>query len=209
MDERLTRANELYERAVFGGDDAALLAADRELDVVDADLSLVRGKVVHARYLARRTEDPTELPLFERAANLYHRAGDERGEAEALFWVATYHQVVHDDHDTAAPVLDRARALATRAGDDLTLSYVLRHIGFVEQAAGRVPAARELFVESTELRRKVGFQAGVAANLVGLACLADDPGAARAHLDEAAAVARECGADAVLGWVAEAGARLG
>jgi hypothetical protein len=209
MDERLTRANELYERAVFGGDDAALVAADRELDAVDADLSLVRGKVVHARFLARRVEDPAELPLFERAAGLYHRAGDERGEAEALFWVATYHQVVRGDHDTAAPVLGRARALATQAGDDLTLSYVLRHLGFVEQAAGRVPAARELFVESTELRRKVGFQAGVAANLVGLAFLADDPGEARAHLDEAAAVARECGADAVLGWVAEAGARLG
>ena len=52
-----------------------------------------------------------ELPLFERAAALYHRAGDERGEAEALFWVATYHQVVRADHDTAAPVLDRARDL--------------------------------------------------------------------------------------------------
>ena len=209
MDDRLTRATELYERAVFGGDDAALGAADRELDHVDADLALVRGKVVHARFLARRVEDPAELPLFERAAGLYQRAGDERGEAEALFWVATYHQVVRGDHDTAAPVLARARDLATRAADDLTLSYVLRHLGFVEQAAGRVPAARELFVESTELRRKVGFQAGVAANLVGLAYLADDPLEARGHLDEAAAVARECGADAVLGWVAEAREKLG
>lgn len=209
MDERLTRADELYERAVFGGDEAALVAADRELDAVDADLSLVRGKVVHARFLARRVEDPVELPLFERAAGLYHRAGDERGEAEALFWVATYHQVVRGDHDTAAPVLGRAQELATQAGADLTLSYVLRHLGFVEQAAGRVPAARDLFVESTELRRKVGFQAGVAANLVGLAFLVDDHGEARAHLDEAAAVARECGADAVLGWVAEARAKLG
>ena len=209
MDERLTRANELYERAVFGGDDAALVAADRELDAVDADLALVRGKVVHARFLARRVEEPAELPLFERAAGLYHRAGDERGEAEALFWVATYHQVVRGDHDTAAPVLCRARDLATRACDDLTLSYVLRHLGFVEQAAGRVPAARELFVESTELRRKIGFLAGVAANLVGLAYLADDPVDARAHLDEAAAAARECGADAVLGWVAEARVNVG
>ncbi|MBB4904993.1 tetratricopeptide repeat protein [Actinophytocola algeriensis] len=209
MDERLIRANELYERAVFGGDDAALVAADRELDAIDADLALARGKVVHARFLARRVEDPAELPLFERAVGLYHRVGDERGEAEALFWVATYHQVVRDDHDTVVPVLGRARALATQAGDDLTLSYILRHLGFVEQAAGRVPAARELFVESTELRRKIGFQAGVAANLVGLAHLADDPGEARAHLDEAVAVARECGADAVLGWVAEARAKLG
>lgn len=209
MDVRLVRANELYERAVFGGDDAALAAADRELDGVEADLALARGKVVHARFLARRVEDPAELPLFEQAAELYRRVGDERGEAEALFWVATFHQVVRGDHDTAAPVLARARELATAASDDLTLSYVLRHLGFAEQAEGRVAAARELFVESTELRRKVGFRAGVAANLVGLAYLADEPAMAREYLDEAAAVAAECGADGVLGWVAEARATLG
>jgi tetratricopeptide (TPR) repeat protein len=209
VDARLIRANELYERAVFRGDGTALVAADRELDGVEADLALARGRVVHARFLARRVEEPAELPLFEQAAELYRRAGDERGEAEALFWVATFHQVVRDDHDTAAPVLERARELAIGAGDDRTLSYVLRHLGFVEQAEGRVPAARALFEESTELRRKIGFHAGVAANLVGLAYLADDPGAALAHLDEAAAVATECGADAVLGWVAEARATLG
>lgn len=208
MDDRLVRADELYERAVFGGDGAALTAADRELDGVEADLALARGRLVHARFLARRVEDPAELPLFERAAALYRHLADERGEAEALFWVATYHQVVHEDHDTAAPVLARARDLAARACDDLTLSYVLRHIGFVERAAGRVPAARDLFLESTELRRKIGFHAGVAANLVGLAHLADDAAEARVHLDEAAALAAECGADAVLGWVAEARAAL-
>lgn len=209
MDVRLLRANELYERAVFRGDDAALVAADRELDGVEADLALARGRVVHARFLARRVEDPAELPLFERAAALHRRAGDERGEAEALFWVGTFHQVVRGDHDTAAPVLRRAQELATSAGDDLTLSYVLRHLGFVEQAEGRVPAARELFTESTELRRKVGFRAGVAANLVGLAYLADEPAAAHAYLDEAAAVATECGADAVFGWIDEARGTLG
>jgi tetratricopeptide repeat protein len=209
VDVRLLRANELYERAVFRGDDAALVGADRELDGVEADLALARGRVMHARFLARRVEDPAELPLFERAAGLYQRVGDGRGEAEALFWVATYHQVIHDDHDTAAPVLRRARELAASAGDDLTLSYVLRHLGFVEKAEGRVPAARELFIESTELRRKVGFHAGVAANLVGLAYLTGEPDAAHAYLDEAAAVATECGADAVLGWVDEARGKLG
>ncbi len=209
MDARLVRANELYERAVFRGDDAALAGADRELDGVEADLALARGRILHGRFLARRVEDPAELPLFEQAAALYRRIGDERGEAEALFWVGTFHQVVRGDHDTAAPVLGRARVLATNSGDDLTLSYVLRHLGFVEQAEGRVPSARELFVESTELRRKVGFHAGVATNLVGLAYLADEPAMAREYLDEAAAVATECGADAVLGWVAEARGTLG
>jgi tetratricopeptide (TPR) repeat protein len=204
VDERLTRAGELYEQAVFGGAGAALADADRELDGVEADLALARGRVAHARFLAERVEDPSELTLFERAAGLYGQLGDARGEGEALFWVGTFHQVVRDDLETAIPALERSRELATRTGDRLTLSYVLRHLGFVEQAAGRVAAARDLMAESTRLRREIGFTAGVAANLVGLAHLSPEPEAARAYLDEAAALATECGAAGVLKWVADA-----
>jgi nucleotide-binding universal stress UspA family protein len=207
MDERLTRSDELYEQAVFGGDTDALAAADRELDGVAADLALARGRVAHARFLERRVEEPAELGLFEQAAGLYRGLGDERGEAEALFWVGTFHQVVRDDHGTALPSLERARELATRADDRLTLSYVLRHLGFVEQSAGRVPAARDLFLESTRLRREIGFHAGVAANLVGLAYVSAELGeqdASREFLDEAAALAAEHGANGVLRWVEDA-----
>ncbi|MGA5306690.1 hypothetical protein [Micromonospora taraxaci] len=58
------------------------------------------------------------------------------------------------------------------AGDELTLSYVLRHLCFGEQAAGRVEAVRELLTESTRLRRELSFTPWVAANLIGLAYLA-------------------------------------
>jgi hypothetical protein len=211
MDERVTLAGELYERAVFGGDRTALAAADRELDGVEADLALARGRVLHARFLECRVEEPRELVLFERAAELHRRLGDERGEAEALFWVATFHQVVRADHDTAVPALERARELAGRAEDSLTLSYVLRHLAFVEQAVGKVAAARELFLESTRLRREVGFHAGVAANLVGLAHLAmddDEPDVARQHLEEATVIAADCGAVGVLRWVEDARTRV-
>ncbi len=207
MDERLTRADELYRRAVFGGDTGAPAEADRELDGVEADLALARGRLVHARFLADRVEDPAELALFERAAGLYRRLGDARGEGEALFWIALVHQVVRGDHETARPLLERARELA--ADDRLTLSYVLRHLAFVAHADGRVPAARELLAESTRLRREAGFHVGVAANLVGLAHLAEDGEEARRHLDEAAAIATEHGADGVLAWVAEARPRSG
>jgi hypothetical protein len=69
----------MYERAVFRGDDAALVAADRELDGVEADLALARGRIVHARFLARRVEDPAELPLFERAAGFVPAGGGRAG----------------------------------------------------------------------------------------------------------------------------------
>ena len=42
-DGRIERAGLLYERAVFGGEAGVLETAGRELDAVEADLSLARG----------------------------------------------------------------------------------------------------------------------------------------------------------------------
>src|SRR4051812_37704499 len=134
----IERARLLYERAVFGGDASALAEADRELDAVQAALALARGRIVHARFLATREEDPSEAALFERAAELYRALGDGRGEGEALFWTGTYLQVVREDFAASAEPLRRAYELAVAAGDDLTRSYAARHLGFAEGAAGRV-----------------------------------------------------------------------
>ncbi|MET8308343.1 tetratricopeptide repeat protein [Micromonospora sp. NPDC005173] len=207
VDARLTRAQERYEQAVFGGDAKHLDEAERDLTALDADAALARGRLLHARFLGSGSEDAAELPLFERAAQLYRELGDARGEGESLFWVGTVHQVIRQDQATADPAFARARELATEAGDELTLSYVLRHLCFGEQAAGRVDAARELLTESTRLRRNLSFTPGVAANLIGLADLAASGGdrdAARQLLDEAAELAAGSGAYGVGQWVEEA-----
>ncbi|MEV4011528.1 hypothetical protein AB0J35_13580 [Nonomuraea angiospora] len=212
MDERLERARELYERAVFGGDVAVLETADRGLDGVEADLALARGQVLHARFLdGQGGPGEEELGLFERAAELYRTVGDVRGEGEALLWVGIFHQVVREDEAPAAAAFERAQELATQAGDKLTLSYVLRHLGIAEHMAGRLPAARERLAESVRLRREIGFMTGVAANLVGLAYIAAAEGRrddAVAVLDEAAEIAEAEGAATVLGWVEEARRQL-
>lgn len=205
--EPFEQARRLYEQAVFNGDDGALPAADLILDAAEAGLSLARGRIVHARFLARRQEDPRELELFERAAALYHQLGDIRGEGESLFWVGTFHQVVRGDDDAAGPPLERAWSLAHSAGDKLTLSYVVRHLGFAEMAAGRLDAARGLLEESVRLRREIGFTPGVAAGLLSLAELAaraGDRDRALALLDEAAAIAAEAGAHGILRWADQA-----
>lgn len=148
-----------------------------------------------------------ELELFERAAELYRQLGDLRGEGEALFWAGTFHQVVRDDTDTALPAFQRALDLATRAGDPLTTSYALRHLGFAAHMAGRLDEARAHFEESTRLRRELGFLPGVAANLIGLAYLAaqqDRRDDAAALLKEAAELAESTDSHGVLRWVAEA-----
>jgi hypothetical protein len=210
-DDRLTRAKERYEQAVFGGDTDALAVADRELDGVEADLALARGRIVHARFLASKREDPGELGLFERAARLYRHLGDVRGEAEALFWVGTFHQVLRDDYASGLPALERSYELAAQAGDRLTLSYAARHLGFAAAEGGDPDTARERLTESVRLRREIGFQPGVAAGLLALADLAsrtgDEQGAWQ-FLDEATAVAEASGAQGILTWIEQARTEL-
>ena len=218
MDERIENARRLYERAVFEGDAAALAKAGRSLDGVEADLALARGRLLHTRFLHQRdegsgqaSEDPAELPLFDRAVRLYQALGNVRGEAEALFWVGCFHQVVRRDNDTAVPLLDRSLELATQAGDKMTMSEALRHLGIAAHAAGRLDEARARLEESTRLRRELGQPAGVAANLIGLGYIAAGQGRrddALAILAEAADLATASGAHRILRSVEEAQAAL-
>jgi tetratricopeptide (TPR) repeat protein len=211
VDERLERARLRYERAVFNGESEGLATAEQELDAVEAEVALARGRLLHARFLAERTEDPRELPLFERAAQLYRALGDVRGEGESLFWIGCFHQVVRDDTESALPALQRSYELATQAGDALTVSYALRHLGFADHAAGRLDAARQRFEESTLIRRELGFLPGVAANLVGLAYIAAGEGRredALALVEEARAIAEASGAHGILPHVEAARAEL-
>jgi tetratricopeptide (TPR) repeat protein len=211
-DRRLEHAREVYERAVFEGDRSAVEAAEDDLDGVEADLALARGRLLHARFLEERQEDPRELTLFERAAELYRDRGDGRGEGEALLWVGIVHQVVRDDSTSALPILEGAYGLADRSGDALTASYAARHVGFALAEAGRSQGAREKLEESVRLRREIGFAPGVAAGLLSLAEFARRDGRsadARKLLGEADAVAEACGAHGVRRWIEEERVALG
>lgn len=212
MGDRLETAAKAYEQTVFGADASGLPAAARELTTLEADLALAQGQNLHAVYLDQRrlemaVEDPRELELFERAAELYRSLGDGRGEGEATFWIGCFQQVVRDDYETAAALFKRSLELATEAGDELTRSYALRHLGFVAHASGRLDEARGMLEESTAVRRELGFTAGVAANLIGLAYIASAQQRGQdcaALLDEADELAAEVGAKAVRDMVDEA-----
>jgi tetratricopeptide (TPR) repeat protein len=207
VDERIEHSAALYERAVFGGDPSALEGADQDLDRVEADLALARGRIMHGHFLTQGREHPQELEMFERAADLFRQAGDVKCEAEALCWVGIYHQVVRNDDEAALPMFERAAELAGQAGDKLILSYALRHQGIAEHLAGRLDEARERLEESIRLRREVGFAAGVAANMVGLAYIAAGQGRrdeAFATLDTATIIAEASGAGGVLRSIEEA-----
>ena len=197
MDELMQQVDELYERAVFNGEYAALPDADRALDTVEARLLLQRGRILHCRFLESRVEPVEELAYFQRAADLFRAVGDDRGEAEAQFWIGCFHQVVRDDNPTAVPFLTKAADLSRQTADQLTLSYALRHLGIAAHMTGDLDEARALLEESTTLRRTLNFTPGVAANLVGLIYLAiaqNRPEDAHALATEATTLATTSGA---------------
>jgi tetratricopeptide (TPR) repeat protein len=203
-EDRIEQARLLYEQAVFGGDAGALDLADQHLDRVEADLALARGRVLHARFLVTRREDPDELTLFERSAGFFQRLEDARGEGEALFWVGTFHQVVRGDGATAHPFFEKSYRLAESVDDKLTLSYAARHLGFGLQAEGRWDEAQAYFEESVRLREQIGFVPGVAAGKLALAELAEETGdhpTARALAAEARRLAEGSAATGILGWI--------
>ncbi|MEU8819240.1 tetratricopeptide repeat protein [Actinoplanes sp. NPDC048796] len=209
-EDRLEQAREAYERAVYGGDPGPLTDAERALDALEADTALARGKIRHARFQSGdgpAAEDPAELPLFERALELYRALNDARGEAEALFWIGCVHQFIRRDNETATPYLE----LAAEAGDKHTRSEALRHLGIAAHAAGRLDEARQYLEESSRLRRETGSLAGVASNMVGLAYIAaaqDRRPDALAILDEAQAIARDHGAHAITRHLEQARSRI-
>ncbi|GAA4897290.1 tetratricopeptide repeat protein [Stackebrandtia albiflava] len=170
--DRLARAKSLYWDAVYGGEPGPLAEADRLLDGVEADLALARGRIVHTRFLRHGIEDPREGELFSRALELYRGMGEVRGEAEALFWLGTWRQLIEGDLPGAEADFARALELASEVDDAGIMAEATRHLGIVAHREGRLEEARQHLEESNRLRRLHGPPAGVAANLVGLIYIA-------------------------------------
>jgi hypothetical protein len=199
--------DDFYDQSGFGGRPEALSAGLTAVRHAQAVVDLVRGKLLHAEYLAaedRPGEVPEELAAFESAAAGFADVGDRRGRGEALLWQGLYHQVVRSDSDTAAPLLESARAAAEGEGDDLTLSYAERHLGFHDWEGGRDTEARRHLERSVELRRGLGWAAGTAAGLLALCefeATHGQPEVAAQHLAEAETLAAGVGAEGVLAWI--------
>jgi tetratricopeptide (TPR) repeat protein len=203
----LEHAERAYQAAMFAGETADAAAALQDLGGSGPEYDLARGKLRHCANIAERRQDTEELACFERAETAFARRGDLRGAGEALFWQGCYRQVLAGDDEIARPLFERALELSQQSGDPLTSSYSLRHLGISRHMAKDLDAAERLLEESTSLRRAIGFEAGVAANLVGLAFIALDRGdrqQAQIRAQEAEQAARECGAHAVAGWARQA-----
>jgi tetratricopeptide (TPR) repeat protein len=203
------RADLLNEQALFTGSAEARDAAARELLRAEARLLQEQGRILHAKFLAEREEDPRELELFERSLELAREADDERLESWGRFWVGIVHQVVRGDHDPSLPHFEAAYEWAKVNGDTLLRSYAIRHLGFAWYEQGRKDEGLKALEESVELRRQESFLPGVAAGLLTLGEIAAEEGRpddARRLLAEAREAADASGAAA---FSSRIGAALG
>ncbi|HJP75584.1 MAG TPA: hypothetical protein VJ914_15040 [Pseudonocardiaceae bacterium] len=203
------RAAHCYDDATFGGRPELVAQGERELDSIEADLALARGKLLHARFLdGRVNRDERELPLFEKAVELYGKVGDRAKLADALFWVGCCHQVVLDDEGTALDYFHASYDLAAELDLDLIRSEAVRHLGFAAIRAGELALAETRFAESLRLREDANAAPGVIASaIIPLAVLADrrgDTDAAERLYAQAHRIAADNGAVGVLDWIEQA-----
>lgn len=209
LEERIRRISPLVRIESHEWSAPAWSDAERLLDATEAEIALARGRLIYEQYLrsgpggypALGANGRPALPHFQRAAELFHRLGNSAGEREALFWIGTLEQVLNRDYSAASLALEEARALAERADDQLLLSCVERHLGFLAFLEGMPAEAENHLGESMRLRRSLRFEPGVAMGLVALAELfleKKDAPRARQLLDEAAEVARASAASGAL-----------
>jgi hypothetical protein len=81
-DGRIQRAETAYERAVFAEDTGGLDDAERDLDAVEAELALARGKILHARFLETRASGASSAERHEREGELFQCAAELSGTRE-------------------------------------------------------------------------------------------------------------------------------
>jgi len=76
---------------------------------------------------------------------------------------------MQNQNEPARKVFDQALKLTQETGDERIRSFVIRHIGYLQETAGQLEAARTSFHESLELRQKNDMKVFVPFALILLA----------------------------------------
>jgi hypothetical protein len=140
---------------------------------------------------ARVAED-----LAARAARLRQTAPDGGRAASATFFAGLIADNLRADPATAQDLFTEALTAAEQAGDALTESEALRHLGYWASQRGDTTRARQQWERSAELRQQAGAVPYVLSQYLLLAGLARDAGEqarARTLAEEAGRWARVLG----------------
>jgi hypothetical protein len=121
--------------------------------------------------------------LAARAARLRAAAPDAGRAAAVIFYTGLIDDNLRGDPVAAGWAFSSALAEAEEAGDTLTVSEALRHLGYQASEAGDADQARQMWERSREQRQQTGAVPFVLSQqllLAGLARDAADPAGARA-----------------------------
>jgi tetratricopeptide (TPR) repeat protein len=87
---------------------------------------------------------------------------------EAVFYRGLVYQM-QEQNLHAREMFDQALELTNKTGDERLRSFVVRHIGYLQQAAGEIDAARSNFQKSLQLRQRNEMKVFVPFALIALA----------------------------------------
>ena len=114
--------------------------------------------------------------LTSRAAQLLDAAPDPARAAAAMFFTGLIADNLRGDEIAGRAAFAKAADMAREAGDDLTESEALRHLGYHVSEAGDTELARQQWERSLMLRQRAGCVPYVLAQQLLLAGLASDTG---------------------------------
>ena len=170
------------------------------------------NEALHAMFSAPEPALPdpgAAAVLGSRARDLRATAPDEGGRAWAAFYAGLIEDLLRGDISAAVPDYTSARDLGEQAGDELIVSYAVRHLGYAAARSGDRDAAWSAFERSLELRQRAGCVPHVLAQYLALAEMAAENGDAP-WARTVAALVRDWAATAGVGtrWLASSAAEI-
>jgi predicted ATPase/DNA-binding XRE family transcriptional regulator len=140
------------------------------------------GTAFALRYLglvaSAEADYETAGALVEESLALSRKLGMEIDIAHALMYMGDF-MLQRGDHQRAQAFFEESGELLRRLQNMTVLSYPLRRLALLARLRGDLPLAVRLCLQSLEHNREVGENQGVAACLVGLACIAEAQGETR------------------------------
>jgi tetratricopeptide (TPR) repeat protein len=162
--------------AYFHKDEAPVLTALQEArSALQADqdkpalaiLEMAEGRFTYWKALDQTKDWGPPTEDFDRALQTYKELGDEVGLGEAMFYRGLVYQM-QEQNQRARQIFEQALALTKKTGDERMQSFVVRHIGYLQQTAGEIDAARANFQKSLQLRQRNEMKVFVPFALIAL-----------------------------------------
>ena len=133
-----------------------------------ATLEMAEGRFTYWKALDKTKDWGLPTEDFDRALQIYKELGDEIGLGEAMFYRGLVYQM-QEENPRALQIFEQALVLTKKTGDERMQSFVVRHIGYLQQTAGEIDAARANFQKSLQLRQGNEMKVFVPFALIALA----------------------------------------